>query len=160
MLADGQWLLPDSAHDSWNRDPPRPLSAAAERGALTPGLPLYAYALRLHRAELDGRLPKGGIRAAGPAGAPPPDRNATSTPWKAVCAALHGTIRRDGDHVVWSDWRRPAPPFSSPLSRELPEYRFEAAAYDAEITRAESDHLWTWPACRRRVGPGARPPFG
>ncbi|MFD7615895.1 hypothetical protein [Streptomyces sp. NPDC059802] len=32
--------------------------------------------------------------------------------------------------------------------RELPEYRFEAAAYDAEVTRAGNDHSWTWPARR------------
>ncbi|GGV90032.1 hypothetical protein GCM10015535_45120 [Streptomyces gelaticus] len=77
---------------------------------------------------------------------------------EGCCGALHVTIRRDGDHVVWSDWSRPAPPSSSPLPRELPEYRFEAAAYDAEITRAENDHSWTWPARRtaRLIAAGLR----
>ncbi|MEU1369051.1 hypothetical protein ABZ454_23340 [Streptomyces sp. NPDC005803] len=65
---------------------------------------------------------------------------------EGCCGALHVTIRRDGDQVVWSDWRCPPPP-SSPLhTRRIPELRFDAVAYDAEITRAEMDHTWTWPA--------------
>ncbi|WP_406501273.1 hypothetical protein OHA04_18755 [Streptomyces sp. NBC_01590] len=77
---------------------------------------------------------------------------------EGCCGALHVTIRRDGDHVVWSDWRRPAPPLSLLPARELPEYRFEAAAYDAEIARAENDHSWTWPARRaaRLIAAGVR----
>ncbi|MFD9030727.1 hypothetical protein ACFVZW_06120 [Streptomyces sp. NPDC059567] len=42
------------------------MSAPDERGALTPRPSLYDYALRLHRAEPDGRLPEGGY--------PSPDR--------------------------------------------------------------------------------------
>jgi hypothetical protein len=34
--------------------------------------------------------------------------------------------------------REPAP--------ELPAYRFDATAYDAEIARAETDRSWSWPA--------------
>ena len=48
------------------------------------------------------------------------------------CGALAVTIRRDGEHVVWSGWRDlngPAP--------VLPEFRFDAGQYDAEIARAE-----------------------
>ncbi|MET9656865.1 hypothetical protein [Streptomyces sp. NPDC006510] len=77
---------------------------------------------------------------------------------EGCCGALHVTIRRDGDHVVWSDWRRPSPPPSLLPARELPEYRFEAAAYDAEIARAENDHSWTWPARRtaRLIAAGLR----
>ncbi|WP_406530401.1 hypothetical protein [Streptomyces sp. I8-5] len=77
---------------------------------------------------------------------------------EGCCGALHVTIRRDGDHVIWSDWRRPAPPPSLLPARELPEYRFEAAAYDAEIARAENDHSWAWPARKtaRLIAAGVR----
>ncbi|MEV5198674.1 hypothetical protein [Streptomyces sp. NPDC053720] len=77
---------------------------------------------------------------------------------EGCCGALHVTIRRDGDHVIWSDWRRPPPPPSLLPARELPEYRFEAAAYDAEIARAENDHSWPWPARRtaRLIAAGLR----
>ncbi|MCX4846447.1 hypothetical protein [Streptomyces sp. NBC_00893] len=77
---------------------------------------------------------------------------------EGCCGALHVTIRRDGDHVIWSDWRRPPPPPSPLPARELPEYRFEAAAYDAEIARAENDHSWTWPARKtaRLIAAGLR----
>ncbi|MCX4692730.1 hypothetical protein [Streptomyces sp. NBC_01408] len=58
---------------------------------------------------------------------------------EGCCGALYVTIRRDGTEVVWGDWRGAtgAPP---------PEYRFKAAAYDAELERAERDHSWCWPA--------------
>ncbi|WP_345116043.1 hypothetical protein [Streptomyces drozdowiczii] len=71
------------------------------------------------------------------------------------CGALYVTVRRDGDQVVWSGWRCPVPPGGK---RELPELRFDAAAYDAEIARAESDEGWSWPARRtaRRIATGLR----
>jgi hypothetical protein len=50
----------------------------------------------------------------------------------ACCGALAVTIRLDGEQVVWGGWRDlngPAP--------VLPEFRFDAAEYDAEIARAE-----------------------
>ncbi len=58
------------------------------------------------------------------------------------CGALDVTIRREGGEVVWDGWARP--------DRRDPvgPLRFEAAAYDAEIARAESDHAWAWPARR------------
>ncbi|MEU6328786.1 hypothetical protein ABZ851_16135 [Streptomyces sp. NPDC047049] len=63
------------------------------------------------------------------------------------CGALYVTIRRDGDQVVWENWQRPS---TMPGSRApVPEpaaYRFGAAAYDAEIARAETDRSWSWPA--------------
>lgn len=65
---------------------------------------------------------------------------------EGCCGALYVTIRRDGSEVVWSDWRCPPPPPSALHVREIPELRFDAAAYDAEIRRAEDDHTWTWPA--------------
>lgn len=81
---------------------------------------------------------------------------------EGCCGALYVTIRRDGGEVVWSDWRCPAPPPSplpSPLHvREIPELRFDAAAYDTEIARAENDHTWTWPARKaaRLIAAGLR----
>lgn len=65
---------------------------------------------------------------------------------EGCCGALYVTIRRVGGEVVWSDWRCPPPPPSALHVREIPELRFDAAAYDAEIRRAENDHTWTWPA--------------
>lgn len=65
---------------------------------------------------------------------------------EGCCGALYVTICRDGDDVVWRDWRRPQMPPSRPPRPELPEYRFDAAAYDAEIARAETDRSWAWPA--------------
>ncbi|WP_406452787.1 hypothetical protein OG782_19895 [Streptomyces sp. NBC_00876] len=77
---------------------------------------------------------------------------------EGCCGALYVTIRRDGDEVVWSDWRCPAPPPSPLHTRHIPEYRFDAAAYDAEIRRAENDQGWTWPARRtaRLIAAGLR----
>ncbi|MFF3392842.1 hypothetical protein ACFYW1_18185 [Streptomyces sp. NPDC002669] len=73
---------------------------------------------------------------------------------EGCCGALYVTIRRDGDQVVWSDWRLPAR-WDSP---ELPERRFDAAAYDAEVARAENDHSWASPAYRtaRLIAAGLR----
>ncbi|MDX3071018.1 hypothetical protein [Streptomyces sp. MI02-7b] len=64
---------------------------------------------------------------------------------EGCCGALYVTIRRDGDQVVWENWRR-----SMSGSRETPPevlpHRFDAAAYDAEIARAETDRSWSWRA--------------
>ncbi|MCZ1012624.1 hypothetical protein O1L68_43880 [Streptomyces lydicus] len=66
---------------------------------------------------------------------------------EGCCGALYVTIRRDGDQVVWENWRRPSTmPGSRAPAPVLPAYRFDAAAYDAEIARAETDHFWSWPA--------------
>lgn len=65
---------------------------------------------------------------------------------EGCCGALYVRIRRVGGEVVWSDWRCPPPPPSALHVREIPELRFDADAYDAEILRAENDHTWTWPA--------------
>ncbi|WP_405898994.1 hypothetical protein OG242_17125 [Streptomyces sp. NBC_00727] len=64
---------------------------------------------------------------------------------EGCCGALYVTVRRDGDQVVWSGWRCPVPPAGK---RELPELRFDAAAYDTEVARAESDDGRAWPARR------------
>lgn len=61
---------------------------------------------------------------------------------EGCCGALYATIRRDGAEVVWGGWRgTTGAPGATP-----PEYRFDAAAYDAELERAERDHSWCWPA--------------
>ncbi|MEU7113122.1 hypothetical protein [Streptomyces sp. NPDC046182] len=120
------------------------MSAPDERDALTPRPSLYDHALRLYRAEPDGRLPEGGY--------PSPDRpsrqrrpldrrNARRTAVDAITPFL---VQRDGDHVVWRDWRRTQSGRRG--QPELPAYRFDAPAYDAEIARAENDHSWAWPA--------------
>jgi hypothetical protein len=87
-------------------------------------------------------LEDGGLRA-GPE--PRTVRLAEADCTESCCGALHVTVRRDGDTVVWDDFRAPGvPPSRAP--RELPVLRFDAAAYDAEITRAEADLSWSWPA--------------
>ncbi|WP_030774756.1 hypothetical protein [Streptomyces sp. NRRL F-2664] len=58
---------------------------------------------------------------------------------EGCCGALYVTIRRDGDEVVWDGWRGVVGPLPPPM-------RFDAAAYDAELARAEGDHSWCWPA--------------
>lgn len=66
---------------------------------------------------------------------------------EGCCGALYVTIRRDGDQVVWENWQRPSPmPGSRSPAPEPAAYRFDAAAYDAEIARAETDRSWSWPA--------------
>jgi hypothetical protein len=81
---------------------------------------------------------------------------------EGCCGAIYVTICREGEQVVWRDWRRPNAPRGHPPLPELPEYRFESAAYDAEIARAETDRSWAWPArdtarlvaARLRADPG------
>jgi hypothetical protein len=66
---------------------------------------------------------------------------------EGCCGALYVTIRRDGDQVVWESWRRPQTMKGfREAAPELPVYRFDAAAYDVEIARAETDRSWSWPA--------------
>ncbi|MFE7183377.1 hypothetical protein [Streptomyces erythrochromogenes] len=59
---------------------------------------------------------------------------------EGCCGALYVTISRDGDEVVWDDWR------GVEKKRRATAYRFDAAAYDAEVERAERDRSWSWPA--------------
>jgi hypothetical protein len=59
---------------------------------------------------------------------------------EGCCGALYVTIVRDGDEVVWKDWRSPV------SGAPQQEVRFDAVAYDREVTRAERDHGWEWPA--------------
>ncbi|GGW46566.1 hypothetical protein [Streptomyces xantholiticus] len=71
---------------------------------------------------------------------------------EGCCGALYVTVRREGDEVVWGGWRGAA------AGVALTEYRFDAAAYDAEIARAETDHSWSWPArdTARLIAEGVR----
>ncbi|MFJ4185154.1 hypothetical protein [Kitasatospora sp. NPDC089509] len=57
------------------------------------------------------------------------------------CGALYVTVARDGEHIVWSNWRNPAQPGFA-----LTEFRFAADQYEAEVRRAEGDRGWEWPA--------------
>ncbi|GGP77889.1 hypothetical protein GCM10010278_65290 [Streptomyces melanogenes] len=57
------------------------------------------------------------------------------------CGALYVTVRRDGDHVVWADWRDLAN-----QDVDLPVLRFTAGQYEAEVLRAGEDRGWEWPA--------------
>ncbi|MFI7355283.1 hypothetical protein ACIBTP_15165 [Streptomyces avidinii] len=57
------------------------------------------------------------------------------------CGALYVTVRREGDEVVWDGWRNPAGG-----TADLPEFRFDAARYEAEVRRADLDRAWEWPA--------------
>ena len=59
---------------------------------------------------------------------------------EGCCGALHVTIVREGDEVIWKNWRSPRP-VDPPK-----EVRFSAEAYDREVSRAEQDHGWEWPA--------------
>ena len=58
---------------------------------------------------------------------------------EGCCGALHVTILRQGSEVVWRDWR------SSRRGDPPPEFRFDAAEYDREVTRAEQDRDRTRP---------------
>ncbi|MGW6912891.1 hypothetical protein ACWGB8_03555 [Kitasatospora sp. NPDC054939] len=57
------------------------------------------------------------------------------------CGALYMTVRRDGGHVVWADWRDPAN-----QDLDLPELRFAAGPYEAEVVRAGEGRGWESPA--------------
>ncbi|MGW2050281.1 hypothetical protein ACWCPF_34680 [Streptomyces sp. NPDC001858] len=57
------------------------------------------------------------------------------------CGALYMTVTRDGDRVVWADWRDLAN-----QDFDLPQLRFAAGQYEAEVLRAEEDRSWEWPA--------------
>ncbi|MET7959612.1 hypothetical protein [Micromonospora zamorensis] len=107
------------------------------------------------RVLIDGRPIVGEIFTAGPA-APPEAllgidhrlhadlephevRLAEAECTEGCCGALYVTIQRCGDDVVWRDWRDP-----DDFHLTVPTFTFDAAQYDAEVARAESDHTWEW----------------
>ncbi|MEU9998467.1 hypothetical protein [Streptomyces sp. NPDC050848] len=59
---------------------------------------------------------------------------------EGCCGALYVTVARDGEQVVWTGWRDPAD-----NGLHLPEMRFGAEQYEAEVRRAEADRAWEWP---------------
>ncbi|MER5867554.1 hypothetical protein [Kitasatospora sp. NPDC002040] len=92
----------------------------------------------------DDLLDEGGLRA-GPE--PREVRLAEAACVEECCGALYVTVRRDGDQVVWENWRwSEATPSSRLPLVGPPARRFDAAAYDQEIARAEADCSWSWRA--------------
>ncbi|MEU7727819.1 hypothetical protein AB0B78_21655 [Streptomyces sp. NPDC040724] len=71
---------------------------------------------------------------------------------EGCCGTLTVTVQRDGDQVVWHGRRQDG------LGPRLPEHRFDAAAYDAEVERARTDDTWCRPARRtaRLIAAGLR----
>ncbi|WP_405964272.1 hypothetical protein OG713_27195 [Streptomyces sp. NBC_00723] len=118
--------------------------APVETRVLVDGRPLVPAVFAHGPAHSPEELLDEGLLRAGPE----PRRVRLAEAWcgEGCCGALHVTIRRDGDQVVWEDWRRPPPPGSRGPAPELPVLRFDATAYDAEIARAEADRAWAWPA--------------
>ncbi|PZT75601.1 hypothetical protein [Streptomyces sp. AC1-42W] len=133
------------------RDPDDPDTIEAR--VLVDGLPVVpAYFGRGPADSPERLLDTGALWATGE---PREVRLAEAYCTEGCCGALYVTVRRDGDQVVWSGWRSPVPPGGK---RELPELRFEAAAYDAEVARARDDGSWMWPARRtaRLIAAGLR----
>ena len=71
------------------------------------------------------------------------------------CGSIRATIRRDGDHVTWTEL----------MPEGFGPFCFDAAQYDAEVRRAHEERPWEGRAARiaRLVGyelrDGHRPPF-
>ncbi|MFC9386424.1 hypothetical protein [Streptomyces venezuelae] len=124
-----------------------------ETRLLVDGRPLVPVAFERGPGEPPERLLANGALRAGPE--PREVRIAEAYCTEGCCGALHVTVRREGAHVVWDGWRRPGAPSGWP---DLPAYRFDADAYDAEIARAERDQSWSWPARRTAwlIGAGLR----
>ena len=60
---------------------------------------------------------------------------------EGCCGAVYVTIRREGQHVIWSGWRNP-----DEDEVDLPELRFDVDQYDVEVRRASTDRSWEWNA--------------
>ncbi|MFF8378704.1 hypothetical protein ACF07V_21545 [Streptomyces sp. NPDC015661] len=113
----------------------------AETRFLVDGRPLVPWAFGLGPGDVPERLLDTGALRAGEE--PREVRLAEAYCTEGCCGALYVTVRRVGPHVVWDGWSRPGAPRGLP---DLPELRFDAAAYDTEVTRAERDRGWSWPA--------------
>ncbi|MFC9584567.1 hypothetical protein ACFVJ8_17285 [Streptomyces yangpuensis] len=108
-----------------------------ETRILVDGLPLVASLFPIGVCRHPGALLDTGLLRAG--AEPREVQLARPHCGEACCGALHVTIRREGDHVVWDGWQGVQGPQPTAL-------RFDAAAYDAEITRAARDREWEWRA--------------
>lgn len=53
---------------------------------------------------------------------------------EGCCGAIYVRVRRDGDTIVWDQWRNPDNPQFS-----LPAFRFDVAQYEAELARVHED---------------------
>lgn len=114
-------------------------SSAVETRILIDGIPLVPALFGKGRANPpEYLLDNGRLRAAAE---PREVQLCEAYCTEGCCGALYVTIRRDGDEVVWDGWR-------GAVGTPPPAYRFDAAAYDAELERAERDHSWCWPARR------------
>ncbi|WP_063782880.1 MULTISPECIES: hypothetical protein [unclassified Streptomyces] len=114
-----------------------PDSSAVETRILIDGVPLVPALFGKGRGHPPEYLIDNGRLRAAPE--PREVQLAEAYCTEGCCGALYVTIRRDGDEVVWDGWRGAVGP-------PPPPYRFDAAAYDAELARAERDHSWCWPA--------------
>ncbi|MFB7089372.1 hypothetical protein [Streptomyces sp. NPDC056296] len=56
------------------------------------------------------------------------------------CGALYVAMRREGDWVIWDDWENTSDSTAVP-----PDFRFDAAQYEAELARAAADRGWEEP---------------
>ncbi len=112
---------------------------------LLDGRPLVPEAFGLGPANAPEYLLDQGRLQAGPE--PREVQLAEASCTEGCCGALHVTIRREGEEVVWDNWRRPAlRHYEQDGGDELPAYRFDAAAYDAELARVSADRSWSWSA--------------
>jgi hypothetical protein len=102
------------------------------------GMPVVAASFSKGPAEAPEELLNSGRLRAG--SEPREVKLAEAYCTEGCCGALYVTIVREGDEVVWKDWRSPVP------GDQPREARFGAAAYDREVSRAEQDHGWEWPA--------------
>ncbi|MFE3068256.1 hypothetical protein [Streptomyces sp. NPDC059247] len=122
-------------------DPGEP--TVVETRLLIDGRPLVPSVFGQGPGEPPERALLNGALRAGPE--PTEVRLAEASCTEGCCGALYVTVRREGPHVVWDGWRRPGAPPGPP---HAPAYRFDADAYDREVTRAERDLGWAWPARR------------
>jgi hypothetical protein len=59
---------------------------------------------------------------------------------EGCCGALYVKVRRDGDEIVWDQWRNPGAHIVP-----LDVLRFDIQQYEEELERAHQDREWEWP---------------
>ncbi|TKK78980.1 hypothetical protein FDA94_36290 [Herbidospora galbida] len=108
----------------------------AETRLLVDGLPVVAEGFRSGPPEAPERL----LPALRAVKEPREVRLAEAWCIEGCCGALHVTIVREGDTVVWRDWRGHRP------GAALTTFRFRAEEYDRALDGAVQDEGWKWPA--------------